>query len=287
MEAKDTTARLNKAALDAIETSKFSLDIFMDNNMISGVNLTAYLQEFAFQGFDPKYFAKVLMYYAKDQNALKEDMLQIIAFYITRGTRPDRKRIEDTMTREGYARITKLVNKYHMDTRKKPSAREDVTIGRIASTFPHWVVTLLNEHADKSQVRVIADEARMYLRLPRALCIAVAYAVIPRSQEWDGLFCAVFIWGKEFTRTIMNNASGDDVRKPNTGNAADAASMLTAAWKTQLNIAKTQRSSDAVPEEIRQDVMKRIGVDKNAYKLRYNDDDLLANTVYSAYFKTV
>nr|QSM35572.1 nucleocapsid protein [Phlebovirus sp.]QSM35574.1 nucleocapsid protein [Phlebovirus sp.]QSM35576.1 nucleocapsid protein [Phlebovirus sp.]QSM35580.1 nucleocapsid protein [Phlebovirus sp.]QSM35582.1 nucleocapsid protein [Phlebovirus sp.] len=101
------------------------------------VSIDAWVQEFAYQGFDAARIIQLLQKYGGE--GWKTDAKKMIVLALTRGNKPEK--IMKKMSSQGRATLQKLVQTYKL--KSGSPGRDDLTLTRVASALAGWTVQAL------------------------------------------------------------------------------------------------------------------------------------------------
>nr|AHK60941.1 nucleocapsid protein [Karimabad virus] len=107
-----------------------SIAIEFGNEPIDRDAVSTWLNEFAYQGFDPR----VIIEKITTADNWKTDVKKMIVLALTRGNKPEKMTAK--MSPEGKAEVTRLVKKYKLKSGNP--GRNDITLSRVAAAFATW-----------------------------------------------------------------------------------------------------------------------------------------------------
>ena len=166
------------------------------------------LELFAYMGFDPKHTLKKLAEKATNQKFSKErfkqDMMRILTFYVSRGTRLYTEKVRGKTREEAKDILRDLASAYNVQD-KQPKSRDDITVARIVAVFPHIVAELMN---NETIGRVVGNAPAGFFR---CLCFPSAPSIIPRLPAYEPVYESWLVWAKEFDKVI--NQKNADIKK--------------------------------------------------------------------------
>jgi len=159
--------------------------------MLETVNIIQY------QGFNPNYTRKLLQKIEPKENVFKQDLSNLITFFMNRGTKYDKAK--QRMSDEGREFTIKLMKKYKV-IQGKPAKSDDITLARIGASFP--VIC-----ARSIQIGVVKPLGE-YGDLPPYLAFATGASIIPKGNV--ELFKLWQKWRKNFSKIINQGRESKD-----------------------------------------------------------------------------
>jgi len=213
-------------------------------------------KEFKYQGLDVQELNKLMIAKGKaagrkDISAVMADIKTICMWIIMRGTNvsPKGKAMNST-SQNGKKTIETLLGIYSVKRTGKPQGPEDITMGRIASTYPHIIlgirVSLLSDSTTESSVRMIGTSL-----IPLSARFPTFGALIPKEGtdaetmytewvDWAITFDAVINQDKKNPENVrkyaeimrMNSPLEDKMRKNAIAIIRKDPSFATSSWAT-------------------------------------------------------
>jgi hypothetical protein len=207
-----------------------------------------------FDGFKPREFFGYLVEIANkkkiSEKDFKEHMFTAISWAVLRGSSTKQKNIDRT-TKEGKKKIKDVIELYGIKP-SQPKSATDVTIGRIAATFPQMLAGVISK-LDPAKQRVVGSKDKSF---PAWLCFPSAAALIPFKTEetdetkadWDKVWAHWFEWACSFD--LLVNDAREGRLKPDP--------------ERVLSIASAIRNSDQFSNSVRAGYLKLLKLDRAA-----------------------
>lgn len=155
---------------------------------------------FAFAGFSPYDVFDTLKLYAAfakiDAATFTRDVIDLIAYYMRRGTTIQRRGIVNSTSTDAQTRITALINRYRIQDNVYTNSKGPriVTLARIMNTFPEVV----GQKLSKQLTQPIGQQGLV----PLCLSFAGGAALIPSSPAWNPLFEKFLDWAVSFDKVV-------------------------------------------------------------------------------------
>jgi hypothetical protein len=171
-------------------------------------------KEFKYQGLDVQDLNKEMLNRGKTKakksaGEVMADVRTLCMWIIMRGTNIDLqgKALKSTNP-EGRKTIENLIVIYSLKRTGKPKGTTDITMGRIASTYPHIILgirtSLLINEPSKSLVRLIGLE-----NIAEAARFPTFAALIPLDEEYNEMFDDWLLWANSFDSIINGDKRND------------------------------------------------------------------------------
>jgi len=149
----------------------------------------------AYQGFNPTEFIRHLRAIEPDESILGQEMQVLCLLAVNRGVKISK--VTQKMKPEGVRIINALASKYRVID-AKPRSPTDVTISRIAATFPNSC----GHHLAKGRGRVIGEK---HPDLPIVFCFPAGGSLIPST--YVRTIAAWKEWRQSFSNVINSDSN--------------------------------------------------------------------------------
>jgi len=198
--------------IDITTAAAFLKSISDASDSESAEELSKFLSEVMYLGFDPMNTLAAIMQHAKDnklEGSMHKDILTLLRVTLIRGTKADAtgKSMFTRMSAEGKARIQPLILKWNIVTNKHASALGpyDVTLGRLIACFSPLVARLLKDETFYSRSSYANVPMTEYEDLespkilPNHLRFPGSNSLYAGNKQLQGAYMA---WSRNFTLMI-------------------------------------------------------------------------------------
>jgi hypothetical protein len=155
-------------------------EAYFQNFLDEGVNDISkeIFESVSYQGFDPTVIRKELI----KQKWSKNDLIQILTFFVVRGTSLSEKSINRS-TETLANLITNLRNKGLKD---RPVDKTDITIGRIVASMPEIVASIIAKYPNNCRIicKDVSEALPLYLKFSSGAALCVDSSELKRWTEW-------------------------------------------------------------------------------------------------------
>jgi len=195
---------------------------------------------FKFQGLDVTYVHNLMVERATGENISSKTfqfhIKRICLWIVMRGTniRLGENPYEKTSP-EGRAEIDSYVKIYKLYRPKKPVKNDDISLSRLAATYPH-VILDIRIHALASKLPLMREIGVIPDGLPVAYAFPTGAALIPKSSTYNTAFNNWLSWAYSFDGVIKGTEP--DVEKVN-------------------KYANIMRMNSPLPDNVREAMLKR------------------------------
>jgi hypothetical protein len=180
-------------------------------------NILKTANNFKYQGLDVTIMNKLMLAHGtaagKSAKEVRNDVFNLCMWITMRGTQigMGTKAYKSTSS-TGQMLINALATVYKIQTQKNPKGNDVITMGRLASTYPHVILEVRFRMIDGG-----AGEVRVVGTLPDGLPIYLAFptagALIPQGNNGLILYGLWLDWAISFDATINTVADSEKVRK--------------------------------------------------------------------------
>jgi len=189
---------------DEVAKARESLAI-LEGNILE--QLKTLVDMFDYQGMNPEVIFQTLMERGKRkhvgpdaQKKILLDIRSMLAWYVMRGSALNDKNVKRT-NEVGKQAINMLMTDYNILVRN-PTGSKDITLARVAGTFPDIVALFLAKGVGKIVFKL--DHLPYYLSFPSGA------ALIPMSSTYDDTFNLWVQWSALFSQLVDAPGSQDE-----------------------------------------------------------------------------
>nr|QMP82113.1 nucleocapsid protein [Hymenopteran phenui-related virus OKIAV306] len=221
-----------------IDSAFESINRQFNGDFWADLNPEGLANEFAYEGFDPRRIAMMVLKMPVALNSKAADIGSMIALAVERGNRIDK--MVNKMSEEGVAKVNALKRVYKIS--EKASRKDTITLSRVALSFPHFTCQYVQSHA--INLTVDPEICKAYYKtnyaLPRCMMNPAFGNLIPESG-YDELFNA-YVKAQVVFSVII------DKKKDIRAKESEAHSYATIARRNKL-----------IPNGTRIEILKQLG----------------------------